>query len=110
MERTDYEDQYGCRCQSDAFRVLAEIVGKKFFDENVLFQESALMCVLEGMVASGAAEHTKDLDSFLSTERLVRNWGWVFLGDTFSPSRDDREVVKIKGKRKRAENWRRSIL
>jgi hypothetical protein len=88
-----------------AFRVLAEIVGKKFVDENVRFQESALMCVLEGMVASGAAEHkydrTKDLDSFLSTERLVRNWGWVFPGDTFSLSRDDRDVVKIKGKRNR---------
>jgi hypothetical protein len=93
-----------------ALRVLAEIVGPEFVNEGVRFQERALMCVLEGMVASGAAEHkyhsAQKLDSFLSTERLIRNWGWAFPGDTFSLVGGERDIVKIKGNRTRYFNHR----
>jgi hypothetical protein len=93
-----------------AFRVLAEIIGPEFANESARTQERALMTVLEGIVASGAAEHRYDegreLDSFLSTERLVQNWSWVFSGDEFRIDRSERDVVEIKGKRTKYFNSR----
>jgi hypothetical protein len=93
-----------------AFRVLAEILGPEFSNEGARSQERALMCILEGMVASGAAEHnydkSRELDSFLSTERLIRNWSWVFPGDQLNVAGSERDVLKIKGKRTRYFNNR----
>ena len=89
-------------------RVLASILygpqaSVTFDDENDCLQERAVMCVLEGMVASGAAEHkydvTRNLDEFNSTDRLVRNWGWAFPGDKLSIDRSERHVLAIKRKR-----------
>lgn len=75
------------------FRVLAEILGQKFADQEARSGERAFMCILEGMVASGAAEHrydeSRNLDSSLSTERLLRNWSWVFPGDKFDVARSE---------------------
>jgi hypothetical protein len=65
--------------------------------------EQSLMTVLEGMVASGAADdrydESRDLDSFISTERLVQNWSWVFRGEELKFDRSERHVFEIEGKR-----------
>lgn len=91
-----------------AFRVIAEILGPEFENESARLWDRALMRILEGMVASGAAQHKydegRDLDSFLSTERLIRNWSWVFPGDKFSVVYSEREIFKVKGKRGRYFN------
>ncbi|MDA9467518.1 hypothetical protein [Bradyrhizobium sp. CCBAU 53415] len=93
-----------------AFRVLAEIMGPEFANERARMRGRALMSVLEGMVASGAADHKYDegrkLDTFLSTERLVQNWSWVFSGDEFRIDRSERDVVEIRGKRTKYFNNR----
>lgn len=103
MMRTAHENRNGRR-------ILAELIGPEFANERARMQGRALMSVLEGMVASGAADHKYDecrkLDSFLSTERLVKNWNWVFAGDEFRIDRSERDVVEIRGKRTKYFNNR----
>lgn len=97
-----------------AFRMVAKILEPmatmRFSKQNHRLLERALMTVLEGMVASGAADHkydeSRNLDSFISTEKLVQNWSWVFPGDKLSINRSERHVFEIKGKRARYFNNR----
>ena len=79
-------------------------------EKNYLLLERTLMIGLEGMVAIGAADHKYDearkVDSFISTEKLIQNWSWMFLDDKFSIDRSKRHVFEIKGKRAKYFNDR----
>jgi hypothetical protein len=96
-------------------RVLASVLhgpqaSVKFDEKNGSLQERAVMCVLEGMVASGAAEHrydeTREVDEFNSTDRLIQNWSWVFPGDEYCIDRSERQILEMRGKRSRYLNKR----
>jgi hypothetical protein len=77
-------------------------------DESNESKDHALMFILEGMVASGAATHRYDVkekvDEFSCTERLIQNWGWVFPGDTLGVSGADWYIIHISGDRSRFFN------
>jgi hypothetical protein len=95
------------------FRLTSQILPlskMKRSDKNFLLLERTLMIGLEGMVATGAADHKYDearkVDSFISTERLVQNWSWMFPGDKFNIDRSKRHVFEIKGKRAKYFNDR----
>lgn len=49
-------------------------------------KEGVVMSLLTGMVITGAATHRfvhqDSLDEFRATERLIRNWNWMFPGAT----------------------------
>jgi hypothetical protein len=71
-------------------------------------KEKITMSVLQTMVISGAAVHNYDIktkvDQFLSTDRLVRHWSWIFPGATLPADRDKCHVLTISGKRARYFN------
>jgi hypothetical protein len=83
-------------------------------DENERVQELAFMRVLEAMVASGDADHKYDkvrgVDEFKSTDRLIRNWSWVFPGDKFSLNRSRSYSLTISGKRSRYFNSQWAVI
>jgi hypothetical protein len=96
-------------------RVLASILygpqaSVKFDDNNARLQERAVMRVLEGMVASGVAEHkyddAREVDEFNSTDQLIRNWSWTFPGDVYRIDHSERQTLKLHGKRSRYFNER----
>jgi hypothetical protein len=66
-------------------------------------QEVVFMHTLEGMIMSGAAEHNYDplrkIDEFISTDRLIKHWGWLFPGSSCDVDRSERLLFEIKGKR-----------
>jgi hypothetical protein len=65
-------------------------------------KEAIFMGILKALVVSGAAKHHYDelrnIDEFASTDRLIRNWNWVFPGDKDGIDCSEWFVVKIAGK------------
>jgi hypothetical protein len=95
------------------FRLTSQILPlskMKRSEKHFLLLERTLMIELEGMVATGAADDKYDearkVDSFISAERLVHNWSWMFPGDKFNIDRSKRHVFEIKGKRAKYFNDR----
>jgi hypothetical protein len=91
--------EYTCRLVAQILNPRKKVKNRK----NVRLLERAVMIVLEGLVASGAADHSYDearqLDSFISTDRLVQNWSRMFPSDKLSIDRSKRHVFEMKGKR-----------
>jgi hypothetical protein len=74
-------------------------------------KERLLMSVLGNAVVSGAASHSYDaqrhIDQFVSTDRLVRNWSWLFPGAKLTADRLQKYPLEIEGSRSRyiREGW-----
>jgi hypothetical protein len=68
-------------------------------------KERLLMSLLGSAVLSGAANHSYDgqrrVDEFVCTDRLVRNWSWLFPGATLTAVRSEKCLYQIKGSRAR---------
>ena len=69
------------------------------------------MSVLGNAVVSGAASHSYDaqrnIDQFVCTDRLVRNWSWLFPGAKLTAGRLQKYLLEIEGSRSRyiREGW-----
>jgi hypothetical protein len=61
------------------------------------------MSVLGSAVVSGAASHSYDeqtnIDQFVCTDRLVRNWSWLFPGAKLTASSLQKCLIEIEGSR-----------
>jgi hypothetical protein len=72
--------------------------------------ETALMFILGDLVACGGAEHryekNRNVDEFVCTDRLRRNWGWLFPNGAFPKSCSPHLVFKLSGKRSKYINDR----
>jgi hypothetical protein len=74
-------------------------------------KERLFMSVLRSSVVSGAASHSYDaqrnVDRFVCTDRLVRNWSWLFPGATLTASRLQKCLLEVGGSRSRyiREGW-----
>ena len=74
-------------------------------------KERVFMSVLGSAVVSGAASHSYDaqrkIDQFVCTDRLVRNWSWLFPGAKLTADRRQKYLLEIAGSRSRyiREGW-----
>jgi hypothetical protein len=77
------------------------LVGATEPDERL--KEKIFISILQSAVVSGAAMHryrSEDgVDEFLCTDRLIRNWAWVFSGSILTANRVDRETTEVSGRR-----------
>ena len=92
-------EKYTCRLVAQILNPRKKVKNRK----NVRLLERAVMRVLEGLVASGAAVHSYDearqLDSFISTDVLVQNWSRIFPNDKLRIDPSERHIFEMEGKR-----------
>ena len=74
-------------------------------------KEECFVSLLQSGVRMGALSYQNDqcrkLHRFLSTDKLIRHWGWFFPGAELTASREDRFEVKLSkaGRKLFKGNW-----
>jgi hypothetical protein len=68
-------------------------------------KEEIFISVLKSMVRSGSAQYryrsSDKVDEFRSTDKLIKNWGWLFNGASLQVNRFKYQIMDVSGNRSR---------